>query len=153
DKVLQLRPDHISIYLLDVEERSAWGKHTPPLLDEEDFAVFYTEAALRLAAAGYAQYEISNWALPRAEGRHNLGSWQGVPYRGFGVGAHSYDGSRRFWNTVSLAEYAERIDAGQLPVAGEEQLTESIRLEEAFLLGLRQTSGLNVRTVAADLNF
>ena len=86
---------------------------------DDDFANFYKEAA-RAWVAGYVQYEISNWALPGKECRHNLGYWTGVPYRGFGVGAHSYDGVQRFWNTASLNEYAEYIDDGQLPVSGKE---------------------------------
>ena len=148
DKAVELRPEHISVYMLDVEERSAWGKHTPPLPRDEDFAAFYSEAESRLQSAGYVHYEISNWALPGRECRHNRGYWTGVPYRGFGVGAHSYDGNRRHWNTASLAEYADRIDSGRLPVAGEETLTPAMRLEEAFLLGLRQTAGLDIGAAA-----
>ena len=151
DGVVQLRPEHVSIYLLDREERSAWGRQMPSDADD-DSANFYEEAASRLSSAGYVQYEISNWALPGSECRHNLGYWTGIPYRGFGVGAHSYDGTRRFWNTSSLAEYAERIDADRLPVAGEETLTRQMRLEETFLLGLRQVAGLDVRAAARELN-
>ena len=150
DAVLDLRPEHISIYMLDVEERSAWSKHALVPADE-DFAVFYTEAASRLGSSGYVQYEISNWALPGFECRHNLGYWTGALYRGFGVSAHSYDGARRFWNTASLVEYAARIDDGCLPISGEEALTPMMRLEEAFLLGLRQAVGFNPGKAAAAL--
>jgi oxygen-independent coproporphyrinogen-3 oxidase len=115
DGVLQLRPDHISVYMLDHEERSAWGKHSSPATADDDFVAFYEEATSRLGGAGYHQYEISSWAMPGAECRHNQGYWNGIPYRGFGVGAHSFDGTKRFWNTSSLAEYAERIDAGSFP--------------------------------------
>jgi len=149
--VVQLRPEHISIYMLDQEERSAWGKHTPSATADDDFVIFYEEASAQLEAAGYRQYEISNWAMPGAECRHNLGYWTGVPYRGFGVGAHSYDGTQRFWNTSSLTEYAERIDAGRLPVSGCEILSPQMRIEEAFLLGLRQTAGFDVRVAAKKL--
>src|SRR5262249_9540451 len=82
------------------------------------------------------------------ECRHNVGYWSGVPYRGFGVGAHSYNGEFRFWNVTSLTDYAARIDAGNLPIAGEERLTPSLRIEEAFMLGLRQSAGLNVQELA-----
>jgi oxygen-independent coproporphyrinogen-3 oxidase len=151
DGVVKLRPEHISIYMLDREERSAWGSALPSLTADDDFAAFYEEAASRLNSAGYVQYEISNWALPGAECRHNLGYWTGVPYRGFGVGAHSYDGARRFWNTSSLTDYAKLVDAGQLPVCGEETLTPQMRIEEVFLLGLRQTAGLDIRAAASEL--
>jgi oxygen-independent coproporphyrinogen-3 oxidase len=146
DKVIVLRPEHISVYMLDREERSRWGKLPviEGLPEQEDFAAFYGEAVLRLEAAGYEQYEISNWALPGFACRHNLGYWNGVPYRGFGVGAHSYDGTERSWNTASLAEYAERLSRGELPTTGSERLTAEMQLEEAFMLGLRQTRGLDL---------
>jgi oxygen-independent coproporphyrinogen-3 oxidase len=104
-----------------------------------------------LIAAGYVQYEISNWALPGSECLHNLGYWTGVPYRGFGVSAHSYDGVQRFWNTSSLNEYASCIDDGKLPISGNETLTRQMKIEERFMLGLRQIAGFDVRAAARDL--
>jgi oxygen-independent coproporphyrinogen-3 oxidase len=152
DGVLALEPEHVSIYMLDHEERSAWAKLPPGVPAEGDFAAFYTMAESMLDGRGYNHYEISNWALPGRECRHNIGYWSGTPYRGFGVGAHSYDGVRRFWNTASLSQYAEIIDSGDLPVIGEEVLTPSMQLEEAFMLGLRQACGVDVRAVAASMN-
>jgi oxygen-independent coproporphyrinogen III oxidase len=151
DSVARLRPEHVSIYMLDQEERSAWGRQSPTVPSDDEFAVFYEEAASRLDSAGYIQYEISNWALPGAECRHNLAYWTGIPYRGFGVSAHSYDGVQRFWNTSSLSEYAECIDAGKLPISGQENLTRQMKIEEVFLLGLRQTAGFDVRAAARKL--
>ena len=151
DYIERLLPEHISIYMLDVEERSAWGQHRNDVPGDDVFATFYMDAAERLAKAGYIHYEISNWARPGFECRHNLKYWTGVPYRGFGVSAHSFSGSHRYWNTTSLAEYARMLDAGKLPISGQEQLTREMRLEEAFLIGLRRTSGLDIWTVAADL--
>ncbi|HLH30193.1 MAG TPA: radical SAM family heme chaperone HemW [Terriglobia bacterium] len=149
----RLRPEHVSIYMLDVEERSAWGRDPSSLPDDDVFAGFYIEAAERLAKAGYVHYEISNWAQPGFECRHNLKYWTGVPYRGFGVSAHSFSKTHRFWNTSSLKEYADQIDAGKLPVAGEEELTREMRLEEAFLIGLRRIAGFDVWSVANELEF
>ena len=148
DHVLDLRPEHISIYMLEQEERSAWAKLPPGVPDDGDFADLYTLAESRLEACGYSHYEISNWALPGRECRHNIGYWSGVSYRGFGVGAHSFDGVRRFWNTPSLSDYAESVDAGRLPIFGEEVLSSSHRLEEAFMLGLRQNGGVDAGQVA-----
>jgi oxygen-independent coproporphyrinogen-3 oxidase len=147
-----LLPEHVSIYMLDREERSAWGSRMPSVQADEDFAIFYEESSLRLAAAGYIQYEISNWARPGSECLHNLGYWTGVPYRGFGVSAHSYDGVQRFWNTSSMHEYASRIDDGHLPISGTETLTRQMKIEERFMLGLRQTSGFDVRVAASELD-
>lgn len=151
DGVLRLRPEHVSLYMLDQEERSAWGSARAAVRADEDFAVFYEEASSRLLSAGYIQYEISNWALPGFECRHNLGYWTGIPYRGFGVSAHSYDGVHRFWNTSSLNEYSAYIDAGTLPISGKETLTRQMKIEERFMLGLRQTAGFDVRAAAKDL--
>ena len=151
NRVVSLRPEHISIYLLDREERSAWGKIGVGIADENDSLEFYCEAESILRAHEYRQYEISNWALPGYECRHNLGYWSGIPYRGLGVGAHSYDGRRRFWNTASMSEYAERVDRGELPVLGEEVLTPSMRFEEAFMLGLRQAAGIDPALIARRL--
>ena len=151
DAVVRLRPEHASIYMLDQEEPSKWGSRVAAVPADEDFATFYEEASSRLSSAGYVQYEISNWALPGSECRHNLGYWTGVPYRGFGVSSHSYDGVQRFWNTSSLGEYASRIDAGTLPISGNEKLTRQMKIEERFMLGLRQTAGFDVRAAARDL--
>ena len=116
DGVVRLRPEHVSIYMLDQEERSAWARLPAGVPEESDFAAFYSLAESKLDAHGYIHYEISNWALPGRECAHNIGYWSGIPYRGFGVGAHSFDGARRFWNTSSLADYAAIVDAGRLPM-------------------------------------
>jgi oxygen-independent coproporphyrinogen-3 oxidase len=139
--------------MLDLEERSAWGKGGADIPGDDVFANFYREAAERLGTAGYIHYEISNWALSGFECRHNLKYWTGAPYRGFGVSAHSFSETRRFWNTVSLKEYAELLDSEKLPVSGDEELTREMRLEEAFLLGLRRISGFDVWNVAHELDF
>jgi oxygen-independent coproporphyrinogen-3 oxidase len=151
--VERLAPDHVSIYMLDVEERSAWGQQCNDMLSDDMFATFYVEAAERLGVLGYTHYEISNWAKPGLECRHNLKYWTGAPYRGFGVSAHSFSTTHRYWNTSSMAEYSSLLDSGKLPVAGEEKLTRAMRLEEAFLIGLRRTCGFDIWTVASDLQF
>src|SRR5207248_4261304 len=94
DRLEDVRPEHVSIYMLDVEERSAWGKDQSNIPDDDVFVRFYMEAAERLSNAGYVHYEISNWGLPGFECRHNLKYWTGSPYRGFGVSAHSYSPGR-----------------------------------------------------------
>ena len=151
----QIRPEHVSIYMLDVEDRSVWGKSASDVSDDLS-TKFYMEAVERLSKAGYVHYEISNWALPGFECRHNLKYWTGVPYRGFGISAHSFSKSagltfKRFWNTTSLSEYRDMLDADRLPIAGEEELTREMRLDEAFLIGLRRTSGFDIWSVAAEL--
>jgi oxygen-independent coproporphyrinogen-3 oxidase len=153
DWIERLLPEHVSVYMLDVEERSAWGKDHAGTPDDDTFAGFYLEAADRLGRAGYDHYEISNWARPGFECRHNLKYWTGVPYRGFGVSAHSFSRTHRFWNTASLKDYADMVDAGKLPTSGEEELTHDMRIEEAFLIGLRRTCGFDVWAIAGELGF
>jgi oxygen-independent coproporphyrinogen III oxidase len=152
DCVERLLPEHVSIYMLDLEERSAWGQNPAEIPGDDIFANFYIEAAQRLAKAGYVHYEISNWARPGFECRHNMKYWTGATYRGFGVSAHSFSMGRRYWNTASLAEYARMLDAGKLPISGEEELTREMRLEEAFLIGLRRICGFDIWSVAEDLD-
>jgi len=144
----RLQPEHVSIYMLELEERSIWSKGGPDIMPDDAFAPFYEEACERLDAQGYIHYEISNWARPGFECRHNLKYWTGVPYRGFGVAAHSFSAGKRFWNTASLTEYASQIDKAVLPTGGSEELTPQMRLEEAFLLGLRRMAGFDIWTVA-----
>ncbi len=151
DWIERLGPDHVSIYLLEPEDSTLWGKLKPATHADEDHAWFYQAAAERLGKAGYVHYEVSNWALPGKESRHNRSYWTGDSYRGFGIGAHSFIDDRRFWNTRSLDQYARRIDSGELPLEKVEERTRTIRLEEAFLLGLRRIEGFNTRTVAKEL--
>lgn len=151
DWIERLRPAHVSVYLLEVEDSSLWGKRPPRIHAAQDHAWFYSETAARLGAAGYRHYEVSSWALPGRECRHNLCYWTGVSYRGVGIGAHSFMDGRRFWNTRSMAEYALRLDNGQLPIDQVEESTPRIRLEESFLLGLRCMDGLDVWSVAKEI--
>jgi len=152
DWVEKILPEHVSIYMLDVEERSVWGKQRPDIPSDDVFAGFYVEAAERLAQAGYVHYEISNWARPGFECLHNLKYWTGARYRGFGISAHSFSGTHRYWNTALLADYGRMLDAGKLPIAGQEELTREMKLEEAFLLGLRRISGFDIWAVARELD-
>ena len=149
--VEQLRPDHVSIYLLESEEGTLWGKRKSAMHTEDDQAWFYSSAAERLPAVGYDHYEISSWALPGSECKHNLGYWNQKPYRGVGLGAHSYIDGQRFWNIRSMQGYARRLDSRELPIETIEHRTRTILLEEAFLLGLKQMRGFDVWEVANEL--
>ena len=121
-EILRLRPEHISIYMLEVDEGSHLGKESlaggtrysaeaiPP---DDAQAEFYDSACARLAAAGYDHYEISNWALPGRRSRHNLKYWQREPYLGLGAGAHSFDGETRWANVHDSADYVAIDRAGK----------------------------------------
>lgn len=141
DRALAFRPAHISLYALSVEEgtplagRIAAGELPPP--DDDIAAEMYERAEDRIAEAGYRHYEISNWALPGYESRHNLGTWRNQPYLGFGAAAHSHLGRRRWWNTPDPEEYIRRVEAGASPVQGSEELDDAAAMGETMILGLR----------------
>ncbi len=87
-----------------------------------------------LGEAGYRHYEVSNWAKPGFECRHNQGYWERRSYLGLGAGAHSYRENHRWWNSRPPEEYMDRVERGELPVGGEERLDPSdAYLEEVFL--------------------
>jgi len=101
-----------------------------------------------LAEAGYERYEISNYARPGRECRHNIGYWTGVPYLGLGLGAASYYGQQRFTNTREMAEYlqileSEREDPLTSLRRDRQSLTEQESMEEFMFLGLRLTGGVS----------
>ena len=101
DAVLRLRPEHISAYQMGIEEGSVLGEMTAAgrYLEPSDelCAAQYALLQQRLAAAGYEQYEVSNFSLPGRRALHNSGYWDRSPYIGLGPGAHSFDGDRRRW--------------------------------------------------------
>ncbi len=143
--VLELEPTHVSAYALTVEpatplgQRVAAGTQSPP--DDDDQADKYILADERLAAAGLANYEVSNWATPGEECRHNLLYWQQREYLGIGSAAHGHMAGRRWWNVRQPERYIERIERDMSPEAGAEQLDPVRRAEERFALALRTRAG------------
>jgi oxygen-independent coproporphyrinogen-3 oxidase len=132
-ETLALAPEHISCYALTVSE----GAPLTPLGEEEDRALYET-ARRTLASAGYAQYEISNFAKPGHACKHNLAYWTGGAYIGLGLGAHSYTGDTRYRNTEDLAAYL----SGDFSAYDAERLTLDDRMDEFAILGLRLTDGI-----------
>ncbi len=140
--VLALRPEHLSVYSLILEENTEFyalheaGKLLLPTEEEEREMA---HAAVRiLEDAGYGQYEISNFALPGFRSVHNTGYWTGVPYLGFGSAAASFYGGKRFRNALSL-QYLD------LPYEETEELSEEDRMNEFMMLGLRMNDGVSDR--------
>ena len=109
DRALALHPEHFSLYSLIIEEGTlfyTWTNEGRIIPGDEDLcADMYEYADERLQAEGYENYEISNWALPGHQSRHNLTYWQNLPYIGMGAGAHSFFGGRRFSNVLDPQEY------------------------------------------------
>jgi len=151
-KILDLRPQHISAYGLQLEADTPLGRAVQAgearLPGEDTELVMFEQAIEILTAAGFVHYEISNFALPGAQCRHNLRYWRNLPYLGLGPAAHSFDGSSRTSNETSLAKYAARVEAGELPVAGREKLTRQTLIAETVFLGLRLREGLDLKAFA-----
>lgn len=160
DRALALAPDHLSLYSLIVEENTPlfhWVETGRVAAPDDDLAAdLYTMAMERLAGAGYAHYEVSNWArrqpdepavpIPARASRHNLVYWRNGEYVGFGPGAHSHmrvpaaDGSlvsRRWGNRKPVAGYVHRIGAGKSIEEFSEVLDARTSMGETMMLGLR----------------
>lgn len=156
ENAARLRPEHLSVYLFEVDEKSRLGNEvlrhgarydagTVP--DENFMADAYEEAREFLKSEGYEQYEISNFARPGFESRHNLKYWRREFYSGLGPGAHSFDGAHRWENVTSAAEYRARIESGNSPIVNRRELTKTEQLEEYFFLGLRECRGVDLKEV------
>lgn len=145
---LDLGPDHVSAYALTVEPGTplgrmvAAGERRAP--DDDDQADKYLLADDVLTAAGFRWYEISNWARPGQECRHNWLYWDGGEYAAVGCAAHGHTGGRRWWNVRTADRYVELVARDQVPEAGGETLDPTTRAEEAFALALRTRRGVAV---------
>ncbi|MFB3923568.1 MAG: radical SAM family heme chaperone HemW [Terriglobia bacterium] len=151
EAAVQLQPQHVSVYLFEVDVKSRLGGevlrhgtryHAEAVPDDEFMAEAYENARQFLLSRGYAQYEISNFARPGFESKHNLKYWNLAPYIGLGAGAHSHDGANRWANEANADIYSSRLTRDDSPIAELRRLTLEEHLEEFFFLGLRQTQGV-----------
>jgi putative oxygen-independent coproporphyrinogen III oxidase len=152
EAAISLEPDHISAYSLIVEDGTKLarqirsGELEEP--DEDLQADKYELADELLTKAGFAWYEVSNWAKvrPGADERslHNIAYWQSQDWWGYGPGAHSHVGGVRWWNVKHPSAYGKRIAEAVSPALGRESLDDRTRLEESILLEIRVSDGLSV---------
>jgi len=158
-ELIALRPEHVSIYLLEVDDGSRLGKEiiaggnkygAAAVPSDDAMADFYESACVTLAAAGFEHYEISNWSLPGHASKHNLKYWRRQPYIGFGAGAHSFDGQRRWSNVHDPSAYAAAIAQGRAAIESDEAVTAAQALEEELFLGLRQLAGIDLARIQRD---
>jgi putative oxygen-independent coproporphyrinogen III oxidase len=159
EELAALASEHVSVYLLEIDEGSRLGKEllrggarysAGAVPSEDEMAEYYEMAQAALGAAGYHHYEISNWAKPGFESKHNLKYWRREPYLGFGAGAHSFSGAQRWANAHDAAAYVSAIESGRSPVEQLETLTADRALEEELFLGLRQLDGIDVGRIERD---
>lgn len=143
EEVVEAGVDHVSAYALTIEQgtplHALVERGSVPAPDEDDQADKYEFCHAYLSERGFRRYEVSNWAKPGAECRHNLGYWQAGDYFGFGAGAHSHFDGRRSWNVKSVQGYIE-----QSPLVEDDNEIISDRVSEAAVLGLRLAEGIDV---------
>jgi oxygen-independent coproporphyrinogen-3 oxidase len=149
-QALMLRPEHLSLYSLIIEEGTpffSWTQEGRIVPGDEDLcADMYEYADELLQAAGYVNYEISNWALPGHQSRHNLTYWRNLPYIGMGAGAHSFFAGKRFSNERDPQQYINTLKKQQLPVVESETIEAMQQMSETAFLALRTASGLHLPT-------
>ena len=163
ERAIDLGPDHVSCYALQLAlQPDEWAARPRPgalrwrdrmvrRQDDELAGDQYMLAAEVLGSAGYVHYELSSWARPGHESRHNAAYWARRPYTGIGAGAHSYDGAaERSWNVRELDAYLAGLEVGERPVAGREALDAATRAFEAVALGLRRIDGIRRSEVIAE---
>jgi putative oxygen-independent coproporphyrinogen III oxidase len=140
--VLALRPPHVSAYALTIEPGTPLAEDPSRHPDDDDLADKYELADDLLTAAGLANYEVSNWAVPGHECRHNVLYWQQGNYRGFGSAAHSHDDGHRWWNVRTPERYIAAVRGGESTEAAGETLDEETRRVEGLQLALRMNDGV-----------
>jgi oxygen-independent coproporphyrinogen-3 oxidase len=140
--------DHVSVYLLETDKDTPLARAVrggrAEVADDDGQAEAYATTVHVLEAAGLAAYEISNFARPRRQSRHNLKYWTDAPYAAFGLGAHAYAAGRRRANTRDLSAYLAAVADGRDPVEWSEPFQAERRLGEALMLGLRLTCGVDL---------
>lgn len=147
DATIALEPHHVSAYALTVEAGTPLAADPTRQPDDDTQADQYQLATERLGAAGYEWYEISNWARPGHECRHNLLYWTGGEYLAVGCAAHGHEHGRRYWNVRTPERYLDAVEHGRSPEAGSEELDADGRRLEHLQLAIRTRSGI----AAADV--
>lgn len=150
--ILGLRPDHLSLYALTIEEGTPFGRWAErgmlPMPDPDLAAEMYEWASEFLSANDFQQYEISNWAKSKQECQHNLQYWRNRPYLGFGAGAHGYAAGMRYANILRIPNYIDRLsqekEALRFPLSpvavSKEAIALAQEMQEHLLMGLRLTN-------------
>ncbi len=149
-QALDLHPEHLSFYLLEVHQGTPLAEHIrrgiQPEPDDDLAGVMYQWMLEQASEAGYEHYEISNLCQPGFHSRHNVKYWTAEPYYGFGCSAHSYDGHAVRWsNHRDVLKYVETIESGLSPVVEEQQLSQTDVRAEALFLGMRLMRGIDLR--------
>lgn len=154
EAVLATEVDHVSAYSLIVEPGTAMARKVRrgelPMPDDDDLADRYERIDAALSQVGFSWYEVSNWAKPGGQCRHNMLYWRDGNWWGAGPGAHSHLDGTRFYNVKHPARYAATISGGELPIKDSEGLTAEDRHTEKIMLGLRLAEGIDANLLGED---
>ncbi len=146
-EIVKLKPEHVSFYMLTVYSHTEFGRLSErgemELPHDEVIGHMYERGAQALEAAGYAQYEISNFALPGKQCKHNLNYWKPGEYIGIGSSAASYFKQSRFSNVESPADYIKKIKAGEDPAGFTEKIDDEKKKKDYIMMRLRTKDGLD----------
>jgi putative oxygen-independent coproporphyrinogen III oxidase len=158
ETAVELAPDHLSCYELEIHPRTVFGKRHArgelAELPEARQADLFLLTHRLLAENGYPGYEVSNFARGDDHpSRHNQKYWRHVPYLGLGPSAHSFDGRRRWWNERQLPRWEKRVQAGAPAVAGSEELSDEDLALETLMLGLRTAAGVDLAAFGERFGF
>ncbi len=149
EQLRRLAPDHVSLYVLEVDGRTVLSHRARrgilALPDDDLVADLYRRTVDALDGLGLRRYEISNFARPGREARHNGKYWDDAPFLGFGLSAHSYRRGRRWWNLETYGGYCRAVETAGADAAraGERSLTDAERRAEALFTGLRRDRGID----------
>jgi oxygen-independent coproporphyrinogen-3 oxidase len=148
EEAFALKPDHLSVYLLELYKDAPLlhriNRGELRAIDDELTVEMYFALMDEAQRQGFEHYEISNWARPGFESRHNLKYWTGAPYWAFGISAAGYDGQTRWSNTRNIHEYLQKVESGQSPVAERIELDDNDRQSENLFLRLRLKDGVDL---------
>lgn len=153
DKFLDLEINHLSAYALTVEPQTRLAQEikkglvNPP--DDDLAAEQFLLLSQKLRANGFLHYEVSNYAKPGHEAKHNSSYWEGEPYLGIGPSAHSYRNNKRWWNKASMMPYIQAVETGISPSESEE-LNITTRFNEYLMTGLRTSKGISLSRVESE---
>lgn len=151
EKVVNLKPEHISAYSLIIEKGTPlytmYENDEFDYISDEDYIKFYRFTISYLEKNGYKQYEISNYALPNKQCKHNILYWTECLYYAFGVSASGFDGIKRYKNVSSIDDYKKMIDEGKKPVEYTEVISRKDKINEMIMLSLRMNKGLNLENL------
>ena len=153
--VTALEPDHVSAYVLTIEAGTPFEglvqRGRLPQPDDERDLVHLHVAVAQLEAAGYTRYEISNFARPGEESRHNLAYWRDAEWVGLGAGAHSHARGRRWKNVDDPAAYAQQIVESGAAIEWSEEPTSEVALFDALMMGLRLVEGVDLEVLTSRI--